>query len=251
MSAKSSTKGRRPGSIYLEPDSLAVVIPAVLGALAVGGVSFLMSWDALRVVARWAGIAEARTWGLPLAMDASILVFSALWLIARRRGLSTWFHITAVTAFTLGSVGGNVSHALADGSGKGWQIAVGAVAAAAFPMTVFATTHAVAGLLVDPDADVSPVRRRRPAPTPAPVPTLTPTAPTSPLTPTPAPSRPVSARPVVVRTLPDRAVLEGQVLDLASSGASQRVIAEHVGVSKSSVARILASRQQQGVLVNA
>lgn len=160
----SKPKSRRPGSVYLEPDSLTVVLPAVTGALLVGAVSFLMSWDALRVVGRWAGIAPSRTWGLPLAMDASILVFSALWLIARRRGLSTWFHITAVTAFTLGSVGGNIAHALADGTGEGWQVSVGAVAAAAFPLTVFATTHAVAGLLVDPDADVRPAR---PAPTAA------------------------------------------------------------------------------------
>lgn len=246
MSApKPNRGGRRPGSIYLEPDSLAVVIPAVLGALAVGGVSFLMSWDALRVVARWAGIAEARTWGLPLAMDSSILVFSALWLIARRRGLSTRFHITAVTAFTLGSVGGNVAHALADGSGKGWQVTVGAVAAAAFPMTVFATTHAVAGLLVDPDADVRPVRRR-PSRVAVSLPTAAAATATVPTTPSPARRAPVRRAERLVGA--DRDAVAAMVRELGDAGSSERQIAATLSISRSRAHRILTETE---VLVTA
>ncbi|MCR6706177.1 MAG: helix-turn-helix domain-containing protein [Cellulomonas sp.] len=245
MSAKQKS-GRRPGSIYLEPDSLLVVIPAVTAALLVGGVSFLMSWDALRVVGRWAGINPSRTWGLPLAIDASILVFSALWLIARRRGLPTWFHVMAVTLFTLGSVGGNVSHALADGTGQGWQVGVGAVAAAAFPLTVFATTHAVAGLLVDPDADVRAARRasRRVKVGPAhPAPASVVVAPVE----TPTSSADVSRRPAASGVpatpapLGSRAAMRAAILALhdAEPGLSNRAVAARLGTSHSTVARTL------------
>lgn len=243
MSKKPST--RRAGAIYLEPDSLPVVVLAIFGALTVGGVSFLMSWDALRVVAEWSGIASGRTWGLPLAIDSSILVFSALWLIARRRGIGTWFHVLAVTLFTLGSVGGNVSHALATGTGHGWQVAVGAVAAAAFPLTVFATTHAVAGLLVDPDADVKPVRARatrraaKAAATPAGS-TVTATEPTVAVQPqqrlAPNGNGSVVTRDATVRskrayTDADRA----RALDLAAQGRSRQQIADTLQVPKSTV----------------
>lgn len=256
MSPKTAaSRTRRQGAIYLEPDSLPVVLPAIAGALTVGGVSFLMSWDALRTVGLWAGVAPSRTWGLPLAIDSSILVFSALWLIARRRGAPTWFHILAVTAFTLGSVGGNVAHALAAGAGQGWQIGVGAVAAAAFPLTVFATTHAVAGLLVDPDADVKPVRARRAsraarrvaqqAAQAAPTPTLEPAAATVAQAHEPhnqrqsanVPGRDGSERPRRVYTPEQRE----QALALAAQGLSQRQIAEQVDASKSAVQAWLAA----------
>ena len=84
MSTKST--GRRQGAVYIEPDSMTVVVPAIVGALTVGAVSFAMSWDALQVVATWAGV--RRTWGLPVALDAAILVFTSFWLIAKRRGRS-------------------------------------------------------------------------------------------------------------------------------------------------------------------
>lgn len=246
MSTKTpKNSSRRPGAIYIEPDSLPVIIPVLIGALTVGGVSFLMSWDALRVVARWAGIADARTWGLPVAVDASILVFSALWLVARRRGISTWFHILAVTLFTLGSVGGNVAHALADGAGQGWQVTVGAIAAAAFPLTVFATTHAVAGLLVDPDAEVRPVRapkrtKAAPAPTPTTASTTIPTAPTEPPA-LRAPSRPALTQNATAagagqdaRSMPaaERALLRERAVEMAREGHSRSQIAEALGISK-------------------
>jgi len=241
MSTKTpSTKGRRPGAIYLEPDSLPVVLPAIAGALTVGAVSFLMSWDALRVVGTWAGIAPARTWGLPLSVDSSILVFSALWLIARRRGMRTWFHVLAVTLFTLGSVGGNVAHALAAGIGQGWQIAVGAVAAAAFPLTVFATTHAVAGLLVDPDADIRPARRpaRRRVESAQPQPALAASPATSASVTASEAASGTQVAPAVARASrtgtttgrADRAALRARAVELAGGGMSHRQIADELGI---------------------
>ena len=116
-----------------------------------------------------------------------------------------------VGLFTLGSMGGNVAHALADGAGIGWQTTVGAIAAAVFPVTTFAMTHVVADLLVDPDADVRSMRaprarRTQPQTTPA-TPALVSPSGTAPTT-TPAPQ----VLPASVRT--------GAVTGRSSGGAS-------------------------------
>ncbi|WP_249336233.1 DUF2637 domain-containing protein [Sinomonas gamaensis] len=225
-----------------------------LGLVAVLGVaSFTLSFQGLIQAAAWAGIPPLLRWLVPIVVDSTILVYALAAAVQRARGENTRLSWAAVAFFTTVSVAANAAHVLAP-EGVPAQLtlplAFGAALAAIMPISLFFATESVVQMAVAPPLGTIAQRRKRAllklaqergedlgalglsadgsgsrasaGPRPGQRAGTT------------GPARPrVEADPAKVR-------------ELAERGMSHREIASELGLSKSSVGRILAGGQKGG-----
>ncbi|MFF2389137.1 DUF2637 domain-containing protein [Agromyces sp. NPDC058104] len=194
---------------------VAASLTAVLGA-----VSFLLSYNGLTATAPWAGIPAGQSWTIPVVIDGAILVYTLAVLIKRRRGERAVLYWSLLAAFTAASVAGNAFHAW-DASAHDATGMAGAAIAGLAPLAVLAATHTLADLIVEP----VPPRGVRPQ-THSETETIEPDYSSTAVRETESSSR---QRAIVAK---------------ARAGLSQRQIAAEIGVSKSTVGRILASASE-------
>ncbi|MFD0043609.1 DUF2637 domain-containing protein [Pseudarthrobacter scleromae] len=239
-------------SSRIEPDSRTMTMAsmALVGVLAVA--SFTLSFQGLIQAAEWAGIAPQLRWLVPIVVDSTILVYAVAASVQRARGESTLLSWCAVGFFTAVSVAANAAHVLAPGGVPvpiSGTVIFGAFLAAIMPVSLFFATETTVQLAVAPPVGSVSQRRRRalarlvqerggpenvdqfgalPGPAaghrgPATGPVRGPLV--------DHPSGPP-------RTKAD--VKPGRILELAEQKLSQRAIAQQLGTSKSTVARVLA-----------
>lgn len=218
-----------PARIHPDHPALARAVAIAVALLAV--TSFIAGVPGLLHVAEWAELPPTLRWVVPVLLDGALLIYGAVAVVQRARREPARFAWGVLAALTAASVAAQVAHVLAGAETGGWQTAVGAAVAGAFPALVFASTHTVLGLVVAP----APTRRRRQAAA---------KAATAPRAAASAPS--VPARPVAVPTPTDptpapRRVAGAQArqeaLALHQAGMSQRAIAAQLGVGKTTVGR--------------
>lgn len=236
---------------------IALALVAVLAAA-----SFSLSFLGLMQAAAWAGIPVQLRWLVPIVVDSTILVYAIAATVQRARGESTRISWAAVGFFTTVSVAANAAHVIApDGVTQPLTASVifGSFLAAIMPVSLFFATHTTVALVVAPVHGTVEQRQRRaarklaqsekrttgtdqggPRKGPAGGPLNGPgwTTGNGPLLDHqkdhsgPGRKPKVKAEPAKVR-------------ELDAQGLSQRAIAEQLGVSKTTVARILSDAQKE------
>jgi len=148
----------RPSRI--NPDTLPVLVLAVLLTAGLAGVSFAISYAALREVSAWAAVPVTLSWAVPVMLDAATVVYLLAVLVKRARGERARGAWAALALWTAVSVIANAAHA-ADVP-EPWQRAIGTVVAALAPVAVLLAIHTIADLITartdaasatEPDAD--------------------------------------------------------------------------------------------------
>jgi hypothetical protein len=218
---------------------------ALVGVLAVA--SFTLSFQGLIQAAEWAGIAPQLRWLVPIVVDSTILVYAVAASVQRARGESTLLSWCAVGFFTAVSVAANAAHVLAPGGVPvpiSGTVIFGAFLAAIMPVSLFFATETVGSVsqrrkralarLVQERGGPEDVDQFGALPGPA------------------AGHRGPAAGPVrgplvdhpsgPPRTKAD--VKPERILELAEQKLSQRAIAQQLGTSKSTVARVLAEHAE-------
>jgi hypothetical protein len=225
---------------------------ALVGILAVA--SFTLSFQGLIQAAGWAGIAPQLRWLVPIVVDSTILVYAVAASVQRARGESTVMSWCAVGFFTAVSVAANAAHVLAPGGVPipvDGTVAFGAFLAAIMPVSLFFATETTVQLAVAPPVGSVSQRRKRALARlvqerggPENVDHFG--AKSGPLTDHRGPAGgPVRGPRVDHPSGPPRTKAEvkpEQILELASERLSQRAIAERLGTSKTTVARVLRER---------
>ena len=224
-----------------------------LGLVAVLAVaSFTLSFLGLIQAAAWAGIPDQLRWLVPIVVDSTILVYAVAASVQRARGESTVLSWVAVGFFTVVSMLANGAHVLAP-SGVPAEldptVIFGAFLAAIMPVSLFFATETTVKLAVAPAYGSVAQRRKRardqvvrgermdhladqwttsggPRKGPAGGPLNGPR---------------VDHQKDHLRTTPKTRpeVDPAKVRELASQDLSQRAIAQRLGCSKTTVARIL------------
>jgi hypothetical protein len=226
----------------------------LVGILAVA--SFTLSFQGLIQAAEWAGIAPMLRWLVPIVVDSTILVYAVAASAQRARGESTLMAWCAVGFFTAVSVAANAAQVLAPGGVPvpiDGTVMFGAFLAAIMPISLFFATETTVQLAVAPPVGTVSQRRKRALARlvqerggPESVDHFA--AKSGPLTDHRGPvGGPVRGPRVDHPSGPRRTRAEvkpEQILELAGQNLSQRVIAERLGTSKSTVARVL--REQAG-----
>jgi hypothetical protein len=197
----------RPSRI--NPDSRPVLIVAVSITAILAAVSFALSYSGLVAVAAWAAVPAWLSWAVPVTIDGAILVSSLAALVFRARGESARVAWLSLSGFTSLSVAANAAHAWESGTGD-IRAVLGATIAGLAPVAVLLTTHTIARLVVAPPA-LSPI--------PDVVPVVS----------------PAQDSPVVDVDERDATILRLRHEDRLSL----RAIADRVGVSKTTVTRVL------------
>lgn len=198
----------------VNPDTLPVLIIAAGLTSALGAVSFLLSFTGLAGTAP-APIRDAgQAWAVPVVIDGAIVVYTLAVLIKRRRGETARFQWAALVTFTALSAAANAAHAW-DTSAQDSSAILGTLIAAVAPLAVFAATHTLADLIVEPvpvaeDAHV-------------------------------AESVPLEDDPVPARLLP-RADRDAVIRAKAAEGLGPRRIEAETGIPKSTAARVLSTK---------
>lgn len=232
---------------------IAMALVAVLAAA-----SFSLSFIGLMQAAAWAGIPERLRWLVPIVVDSTILVYAVAATVQRARGESTRISWVAVGFFTSVSVVANAAHVIApDGVAQALTASVifGAFLAAIMPVSLFFATHTTVALAVAPVHGTAEQRQRRAArklaqsekrttgtdqggprkgPADGPLNGPVRTTRNGPLLDHPGPGRKPKAK-----------AEPSKVLELDAEGLSQRAIAEQLGVSKTTVARILSETPRE------
>jgi len=134
----------RPSRI--NPDTLPVLVLAVLLTAGLAAVSFALSFAGLVGVSSWAHVPHRLIWAVPVMLDSAILVYTLAILVKRarhERAAGAWATLALWTAV---SVAANAAHAA--GVPEDWQRAVGTVVAALAPIAVLLATHTIADLIV-------------------------------------------------------------------------------------------------------
>lgn len=241
---------------------IAMALVAVLAAA-----SFSLSFLGLIQAAAWAGIPAQLRWLVPIVVDSTILVYAVAATVQRARGENTRISWTAVAFFTTVSVAANAAHVIApDGVGRPLTAAVvfGAFLAAIMPVSLFFATHTTVALAVAPVHGTVEQRQRRAARKLAQAEKRTTAADhggpqNEPLGsaggpqkgPAYGPGRTTGNGPLVDHQKdhpaggrkPKVKADPAKVRELDGQGLSQRAIAEQLGVSKTTVARILSERE--------
>lgn len=148
---------RRPARI--NPDTLPVLIVAVVLTTGLAASSFALTFAALLDVAGWANVNPALAWAVPVMLDAAIVVYTLAVLVhraRRERAITEW---AALAGFTGVSVVANAAHAGA--VPVEWQAIIGTVVAGLAPVAVLLATHTIARLIVAPVTDADTIRDSR------------------------------------------------------------------------------------------
>lgn len=236
---------------------IALTLVAVLAAA-----SFSLSFVGLMQAAAWAGIPVQLRWLVPIVVDSTILVYAIAATVQRARGESTRISWAAVGFFTSVSVAANAAHVIApDGVAQPLTASVifGSFLAAIMPVSLFFATHTTVALVVAPVHGTVEQRQRRAArklaqaekrttgtdqggPRKGPLngPANGPgwTTGNGPLL-DHQKDHPGPGRKPKAKAEPEK------VRELDAQGLSQRAIAEQLGVSKTTVARILTETQRE------
>lgn len=228
---------------------------ALVGVLAVA--SFMLSFQGLIQAAEWAGITPQLRWLVPLVVDSTILVYAVAAAVQRARGESTLLSWCAVGFFTAVSVAANAAHVLAPGGVPvplEGTVIFGAFLAAIMPISLFFATETTVQLAVAPPVGSVSQRRKRalarlvqerggpenvdhfgaksgPLAGQSGAPAGQSGAGRGPLL-----DHPHGPRRTKAEVRPER------ILELAEQKLSQRAIAERLGTSKSTVARVLSEK---------
>lgn len=133
----------------INPDSRAVLVVATVATAALALVSFLLSFNGLSEAAAWANVPSWLAWALPAYVDGAILVYTLAALVFRARGESARLEWAALGVFAALSVAANGVHAWTTAP-EGLQVALGVILAALAPVSVVMTTHTIARLVVAP-----------------------------------------------------------------------------------------------------
>lgn len=89
----------------------AALWPGLTLACLLAALAFVLSFDALRIVALACGVQPALAWMFPLIVDGSTLAFTwATWAF-RTRGMGTWYPWLMLVLFSVVSLIGNALHA--------------------------------------------------------------------------------------------------------------------------------------------
>ena len=89
----------------------AALWPGLTLACLLAVLAFVLSFDALRIVALACGVQPALAWMFPLIVDGSTLAFTwATWAF-RARGMGTWYPWLMLVLFSVVSLIGNALHA--------------------------------------------------------------------------------------------------------------------------------------------
>lgn len=89
----------------------AALWPGLTLACLLAVLAFVLSFDALRIVALACGVQPALAWMFPLIVDGSTLAFTwATWAF-RTRGMGTWYPWLMLVLFSVVSLIGNALHA--------------------------------------------------------------------------------------------------------------------------------------------
>lgn len=148
----------------IEPDSQTMVTLSLSLVGVLAAASFTLSFLGLIQAASWAGIPEHLRWLVPVVVDSTILVYAVAASVQRARGESTTLSWTAVGFFTLVSVLANGAHVLAPGGvpvAPGSTVLFGAFLAAIMPVSLFFATETTVNLLVAPAHGSVAQRRKR------------------------------------------------------------------------------------------
>lgn len=219
---------------FINPDSRGVLILEILLVVTLGVVSFILSYNGLVAVALWAAVPPHLVWAVPVTVDGAILVYTLAALVFRARGESSVIAWTSLTVFTLLSVTANAAHAWVEAPFLDFRAVLGMIIAGLAPVAVLLTTHTLARLVV-----ARPEARTAVAAVPAPVPTPVRASPRPErATPTPdrAPATP-TLTPVAAAMAPEER--DAKILALRAQDHSTRTIADMLGVSKTTVVRVL------------
>jgi DNA-binding transcriptional regulator YiaG len=248
-------------SARIEPDGRTMMLLS-LGLVAVLAVaSFTLSFLGLMQAASWAGIPEQLRWLVPVVVDATILVDAVAASVQRARGESTTLSWVAVGFFTAVSVAANAAHVLAPGgvlTELNATVVFGAFLASIMPISLFFATETTVKLAVAPVYGAVAQRRRRAAKKLVLIGEKDHPMDQRPGSNGPAngplhgpgmehqKDHPWTTQKDHLRTTPKKhAEVDPQAIrDLAAKDKlSQRAIASRLGVSKTTVARILAKAQ--------
>lgn len=216
----------------IRPDSPTLATTALVLTGIVAASSFTVSFTGLMAAAAWAGLPQLLRPAVPVVVDSSILVFTVAAVVQRSRGESTRLAWSAVAFFTSLSVLVNAVHAHTGTTlARPAEAIIGIVLAGVMPIACFIATHTITDLLVSPPQGSLRQRQRAER-----------------LRQQHAQTPPAGKLIDAARQLPPAAdsqpaarnrVSAEQVHRLAGLGRSQRAIAQELGTSKSTVARIL------------
>ncbi|MDY0829114.1 DUF2637 domain-containing protein [Microbacterium sp. BG28] len=123
---------------------LAVIVTGVLGA-----VSFALSYAGLVEVAAWARVPAWLAWAVPVVVDGAILVYTIAALVFRARGEAAGVEWSALAGFAALSVVANGVHAW-DGAPAWVRTVLGVGIAGLAPVAVLLATHTLARLVIAP-----------------------------------------------------------------------------------------------------
>jgi hypothetical protein len=188
---------RRPARLH--PDSMPVLVFAVVVTALLAAVSFALSFAGLVAVAEWAGVPPWLRWAVPVVVDGAQLVFTAGMLVHSARGDSTARSWAALGFFAAVSIAANAAHGW-DAGADAWRAYAGAFMAGLAPLAVVLSIHELAALAVA----------------------------------RPLPDDVAAGTAADVERDTDR-----RMRDMRDTGASLRAIAAACGVSRSTVARRL------------
>ncbi|MET4144030.1 DUF2637 domain-containing protein [Arthrobacter sp. UYCo732] len=148
----------------IEPDSRTMVMLSLTLVGVLAAASFTLSFLGLMQAASWAGIPEQLRWLVPIVVDSTILVYAVAASVQRARGESTTLSWVAVGFFTLVSVLANGAHVLAPHgvpAAVDSTVVFGAFLAAIMPVSLFFATETTVKLVVAPAYGSVAQRRKR------------------------------------------------------------------------------------------
>lgn len=230
----------------LQPDSRPVVLTATWLVTLLVVAAFVMGARGLASVGGWAGLTGWQAWLVPVVLDVGLGIAALAAVVARARQEPARLARVLLVGLTSLSVVAQVAHVVLPAHRFDAQTVLGAVIAAAAPLTVLAATEVLLSLAIAPPVRqraTRPARTIRPAASPAGV-----AAPAR----VRAPGSPKAAAKAAGAPRPG----DDEILRLKAEGLSNQAVAEHLGVGKGSVQRAVerqraAQAAPQPVLVDA
>lgn len=147
MTAHTRPAAAAPAGSRLHGDSRGVVLVAtwLVGLLA--AVGFVIGVPGLVEVASWAGLTGWLRFGIPVVLDAGLVIFALAAVVRRARRESAVFALTVLGVLTVLSVAAQVGHVILPAE---YHPVAGSLVAAMAPLTVFAATHTLLDLAIAP-----------------------------------------------------------------------------------------------------